>query len=97
MKLSMCLFLVLIVMTSILLMPWPSTAIRDRFRGGRPVGATEGIFMYHQIVHPVAKTEYGRVIKKTAQSQMNAVIVNSGVLVQCEILLIIVSVCINSF
>ena len=64
---------------------------------GRPVGATEGIFMYHQIVHPVAKTEYGRVIKKTAQSQMNAVIVNSGVLVQCEILVIIVYVCINSF
>ena len=29
---------------------------------GRPVGATDGIFMYRQIVHPVAKTEYGRVI-----------------------------------
>lgn len=33
MKLLTCLFLVLIIMTSILLMPWPSTAIRDRFRG----------------------------------------------------------------
>ena len=29
---------------------------------GRPVGATDEIFMYRQIVHPVAKTEYGRVI-----------------------------------
>ena len=36
MKLSTCLFLVLIVMTSILLTPWPSTAIRDRFRGRAP-------------------------------------------------------------
>ena len=64
MKLLTCLFIVLIVMTSILLMPWPSTAISGEIDlgAGRPVGATDGSFMYCQIVHSVTKTEYGRVI-----------------------------------